>query len=246
MTPSSRHLGFAACLCLALAAGTGAARAADAPKPDATDIKINQGVVSAITLGVDLYNGGDPTGCYRVYQGALRGITPLLDAKPDLKKMVVAGLEEAELQPTTAQRATALRRVLDSVYDATNPRKSLWTRLGGEPAVKAVVHDFVGLAATDPKVDFLRGGKYQIDAAGVANLEKLLVEMVSEVSGGPLKYSGRDMKTVHAGMAITKEQFGAIAADLIAVLKKYKVPQKEIDELVGIIATTQKDIVEKE
>ena len=32
--------------------------------------------------------------------------------------------------------------------------------------------------------------------------------------------------------------------DLIAVLKSYNVPQKEIDELVGIIATTKKDIVE--
>ena len=40
------------------------------------------------------------------------------------------------------------------------------------------------------------------------------------------------------------EQFGAIAADLIEVLKKYKVPQKEIDELIGIIGSTKKDIVE--
>jgi hypothetical protein len=45
-------------------------------------------------------------------------------------------------------------------------------------------------------------------------------------------------------MGITDAQFGAIAADLIEVLKSFNVPQKEIDELVGIIATTKKDIVE--
>src|SRR5205823_3339376 len=85
--------------------------------------------------------------------------------------------------------------------------KSLWDRLGGEPAVKAVVHDFVGRAATDPKVDFFRGGKYTLDAAGVANLEKLLVEFISSATGGPLKYTGRPMKPLHKGMGITEAQF---------------------------------------
>jgi hemoglobin len=230
--------------CLALA---GTVRAADAPpsKPDnsATDIKINQGVVSAITLGVELYNSGDPAGCYRVYQGALMALTPFLDTRPDLKNTVVSGLAQAESQPTAAQRATALRKVLDTLYQGT---RSLWSRLGGETAVKAVVHDFVALAATDPKVDITRGGKYKLDDAGVANLEKLLVQLISANTGGPLKYEGRDMKTSHAGMGITSEQFGALAGDLISVLKKYQVPQKEIDELVGIIASTKKDIVEKE
>ena len=36
----------------------------------------------------------------------------------------------------------------------------------------------------------------------------------------------------------------AAATDLVNVLKKYKVPQKEIDELVGAVAGTMKDIVE--
>ena len=63
---------------------------------------------------------------------------------------------------------------------------ALWARLGGEPAVKAVVHDFVALAADDPQVDFTRGGRYPLDAAGIANLERLLVELISAVSGGPL------------------------------------------------------------
>src|SRR5262249_36240527 len=146
--------------------------------------------------------------------------------------------------PDFTQRAFALRKVLDQLYNDTLSRKSLWNRLGGEPAVKAVVHDFVALAASDAKVDFTRGGQYKIDADGVANLEKLLVQFVSAASGGPLKYAGRDMKTTHASMKITEAQFNAIAGDLIAVLKKYKVPQGKIDELVGAVATTKKDIVE--
>ena len=52
------------------------------------------------------------------------------------------------------------------------------------------------------------------------------------------------MKSSHAGMKITNAEFDALAGDLIASLKKFNVPQAEIDELVGIVATTRGDIVE--
>ena len=112
--------------------------------------------------------------------------------------------------------------------------------------MKAVVHDYVALAANDPQVDFSRGGKYPLDEAGVARLETLLVELISAVAGGPLKYEGRAMKPVHRGMAISDAQFDALAGDLVDVLKKYNVPKKEADELLAIIASTRKDVVEAE
>jgi hemoglobin len=122
--------------------------------------------------------------------------------------------------------------------------KPLWERLGGQPAVEAVVKDFVAAAAPDPKVNFLRNGKYKLDADGVKKLEKSLVEMISAVTGGPLKYTGKSMKDAHKDMKITEAEFNALAGHLVDTLKKYKVPQAEIDELVGIVATTKGDIVE--
>ena len=53
------------------------------------------------------------------------------------------------------------------------------------------------------------------------------------------------MPTAHAGMQITDAEFDALAGHLVATLKKYNVPQAEIDELVGIVASTRKDIVGK-
>ena len=126
-------------------------------------------------------------------------------------------------------------------------KQSLYTRLGGEPAIKAVVDDFVGRAASNPKVNFTRAGtpvEWKATDENVAKLKKHLVQMVCAVSGGPQKYEGRDMKSSHAGMKITNAEFDAIAGDLIATLKKFNVPQAEIDELVGIVATTRSDIVE--
>jgi hemoglobin len=51
------------------------------------------------------------------------------------------------------------------------------------------------------------------------------------------------MRAAHVGMKITDDEFNALAVDLATVLKKYSVPQAEIDELMAIIGTTRKDIV---
>ena len=206
------------------------------------DLRIDRALFEAINSGVQVYSRGDAAGCYRIYQGSLIAIVPFLAHRPELQASVRKALA-TEATGGDVQKAFALRAVLDDVRTKVVARP-LWARLGGEPAIKAVVHDFVAKAAADPKVDFTRGGKYPIDAAGVAHLEQALVELVAATAGGPLKYNGRDMRSSHAGMAITDAQFTALAVDLVDVLQSYKVPQKEIDELVGIIATTKKDIVE--
>ncbi len=121
-------------------------------------------------------------------------------------------------------------------------QKSLYERLGGEPAITAVVDDFTARAAADPKVNFLRGGKYaNVD---VPKLKKHLVNLVCSVTGGPQKYTGRDMKTLHKGMGISDAEFDALAGDLVASLDKFKVPAKEKDELLKIVGSTRGDIVE--
>jgi hemoglobin len=211
----------------------------------AMDLKLDKAIVDTINLGVTLYNSGDHYGCYRAYEGAAFLLVPYTSIRPGLEGVVEAGLKKADSQGSYALRATVLRETLDQVRDVLSGKaKPLWDRLGGETAVKAVVHDLIVMAAGDPKVDFTRGGKYPLDSAGVADLERKLVELVSTTTGGPFKYTGRDMKASHAGMGITEAEFGALAGDLIAVLKKYKVPKKETDELVAIIASTKKDIVE--
>ena len=198
-----------------LARSAGAQEAKDDNK--AMDAVLAKSVFETIKLGFPLYNAGDQAGCYRVYEGALTALVPTLGYRPDLQKEIKQGLNSLAAMRTPGDRAFALRKLLDKSYNVLAHR-TLWNRLGGEPAVTAVVHDLVLVAAKDPKVDFTRGGKYKPD---LPKLERLVVEFVSSATGGPLKYQGRDMKTSHEGMGITEAQFNAFAADLIAVLKKY-------------------------
>ena len=126
--------------------------------------------------------------------------------------------------------------------------KSLYERLGGEAAITAVVDDFVGRAASDPAVNFTRQGTarpWDATPENVATLKKHLMQFLCMATGGPQTYEGRDMVTVHAGMAITDAEFNAIAADLAASLAAFNVPKKETDELMAIAASTRSQIVEK-
>ena len=117
--------------------------------------------------------------------------------------------------------------------------KTLYSRLGGRKAITLVVNDFIGNVAADKRIN-----KF-FAKANIPRLKRLLVEQICEGSGGPCTYTGRDMKSAHAGMGISGANFGALVEDLGKSLKKYKVPAKEQGELVAILAPTKKDIVEK-
>jgi hemoglobin len=236
----------------------------DAPAPldrKTLDESLYKTLKDVINRGADLYNSGDRAACYHLYEGALLALKPLLDHRPDAQKAISTGLADADRMTSITDRAFALRAVIDKIRSDIHPKKSdattggpkppstggkkaLWDRLGGDANVKKVVDDFVELAATDPKVDFDRGGKYKLDAKKVADLKKLLVEMVSSVSGGPLKYEGRSMKEVHKGMGITDDQFNASAADLKKALEVNGAKPEDAKELLDIVETTRKDIVE--
>ncbi len=125
------------------------------------------------------------------------------------------------------------------------PKKTLWENLGGEANVKKVIDDFVKAAASDEKVDFSRGGKYKLDGEAVAKLKKSLLEQISGATGGPYKYTGKSMKEVHKGMAITEAQFDAAAGHLKMALEKNKAMPDDVKAVMGVIGSTRADIVEK-
>ena len=98
---------------------------------------------------------------------------------------------------------------------------SLYDRLGGRPAITAVVDDFVGNVAADTRIN------QRFASTNIPRLKRLLVEQICAGTGGPCTYTGRDMKTAHAGMNLRDAEFGALVEDLVKTLDKFKVPEKE-------------------
>jgi hemoglobin len=116
-------------------------------------------------------------------------------------------------------------------------KKSLFDRLGGKPAIPAVVDDFLGNVAGDARINQRFAG------ANIFKLKTNLVDQICEVSGGPCKYTGQSMKAAHAGMKITDAEFDALVEDLVKSLDKLKVAAPEKDELLSALGRTKKDIV---
>ena len=116
--------------------------------------------------------------------------------------------------------------------------KSLYARLGGKPAITAVIDQFVANVANDKRIN------ERFATTDIPRLKKNLVDQVCTASGGPCTYTGRDMKSTHAGMRITAPDFNALVEDLVASLDTFKVPEAEKKELLGILSPMKKEIVE--
>jgi hemoglobin len=121
---------------------------------------------------------------------------------------------------------------------------SLFTRLGGMPAVNAVVDDFVARILADERVN-----KWFAHAASTPENARAykakLADFICQGTGGPCKYTGADMLTAHRGRGVTEEAFNAVVGNLVATLDKLKVPEKEKSQLLGILAPMKPAIVQQ-
>jgi hemoglobin len=121
---------------------------------------------------------------------------------------------------------------------ASAQAQSLYERLGGKDAIKAVVDEFVGIAAADARIN-KKFAKTNVD-----RLKFELVEQICAATGGPCKYTGLDMKKAHKNMGVTAGEFGALVEDLVKALDKFNVKDKEKNELLGLLGPMKSDIVE--
>jgi hemoglobin len=121
---------------------------------------------------------------------------------------------------------------------------SLYERLGGQPAVRAVTNGLVDRILADSRVNkwFAHAGSTPENTAAYKGK---LYDFVCQATGGPCQYTGRDMVTAHKGRAVTGEAFDAVVQDLVAVLDSLKVPAKEKGEVLQLLGPLKASIVQK-
>ena len=122
------------------------------------------------------------------------------------------------------------------------PTASLYSRLGGYDAIAAVTDDFLGGALADPRiVPFFKG----LEPRDIQRIRQHVVDQLCNAAGGPCYYPGRDMKTVHAEMEINNDVWNAFTSHFNPTLAKFKVPERERNELVNIIGSLRGSIVNR-
>src|SRR6478735_1193432 len=86
------------------------------------DKKIVGAVYESAVLGTDLFNKGGHAECYRLYQGTLMALVPMLDHRAVLRDKVKMRLDRAnKMKP--ADGAFELRTALDEIQNDIAPPK---------------------------------------------------------------------------------------------------------------------------
>ena len=119
--------------------------------------------------------------------------------------------------------------------------RTLYERLGGYDAIAAVASDLLPRLQADARL--ARFWQHRGDD-GVRREKQLLIDFLCASAGGPLLYTGRDMRTSHRGMRIDERDWSTFLGHLGATLEVFRVPGTERDAVVAFIQGTKADIVE--
>ncbi len=114
---------------------------------------------------------------------------------------------------------------------------SLYERLGGATSIAVVVDDFYVRVLAD---DLLTGMFAGVD---LAHLRRHQARFIGYALGGPNQYTGRNMRRAHEGLAITPDQFAAVARHLRDALAAAGVPGPAVDEVIAHVAALRDDVV---
>jgi len=119
------------------------------------------------------------------------------------------------------------------------PKKSLFDRLGGKDAIKAVVDNFVKKAAADKKATAF----FKTTGKKMDTFKEAFINQICKDTGGDCTSTGNALVEAHKGAKTTDEQFDAVIADLKATLAELKVGDEEQGDLVALLEPMRAEIV---
>ena len=158
----------------------------------------------------------------------MRGLTAV-------SAMLVATLGVTACTQADRTPGPLFKYVVPSPLSAT--QKTLYERLGGQPAITAVVDQFVSNIVADDRIN------ERFADTDLPKFKWHLMRQICRATGGPCEYIGRDMKTAHQGMNISHGEFYWTAEHLGLALEALEVAAKEKEELLALIGSLEDQIV---
>lgn len=114
---------------------------------------------------------------------------------------------------------------------------SIYDRIGGEPALTAVVDDFYRRVCADAELtEFFVG----IDLDRVKQHQ---IDYFSTVLGGPAVYTGAPIRRIHQGLGITRRHFDRVVGHFAAALAAAGVPTDIAYRTLEALTALADDIV---
>lgn len=108
---------------------------------------------------------------------------------------------------------------------------------GGMPGMTALMEDLMANLLADKRTAPFFEGK------DLPRIKRELAEQSCAILGGGCTYSGRDMRTAHAGMNVDRAAFNALVEGLQLAMDKHKVPSRSQNKLLAILAPMHREVV---
>lgn len=125
---------------------------------------------------------------------------------------------------------------MERIQNATTTA-TLFERLGGEAKVRKIVRDILNKNLNNPIIG------HHFKKVDMTRLNQMVFDFLSMGTGGPHHYSGRDMRTAHAGLNITEDDFQRANIDTILALKENEVGDAEINEIISILDSMKGEVI---
>jgi len=114
---------------------------------------------------------------------------------------------------------------------------SLYQRIGGKAALDAAVDLFYTKVLADKRVNHF------FEDTNMKAQHRKQKEFLAAALGAPTAWTGKDMRKAHENLDLRDEDFAAIAENLQATLTELKLDEKLIGEVMTIVASTKKDVL---
>lgn len=118
---------------------------------------------------------------------------------------------------------------------------SLYDRLGGYDGITTFISVLLPRLQSDAQL-----GRFWKNRGsdGIAREKQLLIDYICASAGGPIFYTGRDMKTSHVGMTISEGDWTTFMNHAGATMTELQIPQAECEEIAAFVTGLKDDIVE--
>lgn len=120
---------------------------------------------------------------------------------------------------------------------------SLYERLGGANAIASVVDRFSDQVVKNPKLNVNPDLKEWNESGQLPGLKFMRTLWICEATGGPFRYTGKDMAEAHKDLHITAEEFDEVGAEIAGALDHFKVPEGEKQEVLAAIVARKDEVV---
>ena len=121
--------------------------------------------------------------------------------------------------------------------EAMAPAATLYERLGGGERLRQMIGEVVDAHLANPHI------QARFAPHDPSTLKEMAFKFFAMATGGPEVYDGRGLRAVHTGMNVNEAEFVHAVDDVVAVLQRNGVGEREQAEVLAAFFALKSDVL---